>query len=149
MPLYHASRREYECGQTVTMTGFNDFSTAIRAEGKDWVEEILESCRPPGHIPRREALYAFDSIDACSRFAEGEERKRSTGRLWRFYEVEMIEPSRHPIYLVDLIWKLDLEEGDELAVVEVRIPQPWNDNSPACPSHSRFQQRPGSGYCRP
>jgi hypothetical protein len=115
MALYHASRLAYECAQTVTLIGFNDFSATIRAEGKEWVEEILESSRPPAHTPRREALYAFDSIDACARFAAGEERKRSTGRLWQFYEVEMIEPSRHPIHLVYLIWKLDLDEGDELA----------------------------------
>lgn len=120
MVLYHASQSEFEPGQVIRSVKPSAFSLTITAEGKEWVENILERFRPRSLIPRREALYAFDAAGAVARFAAGEQYQRADDRPWYFYEVEMQSSSRHPMYLVDLIYQADLNKDDENAETVAR-----------------------------
>lgn len=114
--LYHVTRREYSDGQVVLRRDvWNQFVERIHEEERGWVEERFERLRPPACPSRYTAIFAFDSLGACLRFANGEERQRGTlgAADWKYYVVELMSPTRHPICLVDFVDKLgvDLDVG--------------------------------------
>jgi hypothetical protein len=100
----------------------------IKREGKEWVEDVLEAWRPRGYADRQFVHYAFDSVGDCLRFSRGEERQRPSGIPWHIYQVEMDQPSRHPLEVIHRIYTLRVTVADPPAESLAR--EYWQPTSP-------------------
>jgi hypothetical protein len=123
MIVYHATQQRYSRDDVIRVRdGMNYFTTQIESEGRGWVEALLEAGRPSHCVKRTQAVFAFDDPAACRRFAEGEARQRGKAGAWRYYEVESVDPTRHPICLVDQIDRRGPGGANDVLVQEYWTP---------------------------
>jgi hypothetical protein len=102
MNLFHVSTKKYEVGQIIKAEAFENteyYNTAI-ANGKNWIDELLDNLKPENVPERINAIFAFDCIDNCIAFKGQNEANI-------YYKVKMHNPIACPMCLTDA-----LKEGD-------------------------------------
>lgn len=110
MQLFHVSRDQHGPGASIggySSSLFIDFRMSDPEYAK--LECAFEAARPAPCSTRKNAVFAFDSLDACSSFWDAERRFGTRPNDYsctpHYYLVEMPSPTRAPIPLVGHAYK--------------------------------------------
>jgi len=132
MDLYHVSTQLYEAGKTYGPYPLNHFAIQRRTDSYHVkLEADFEAARPKMAVSRKTAIFAFDSIEACLSFWEGERdhgsRREDYSGFGYFYRVTMPNPTRAPFQLSGhAFFLLQLDLPDEPVIAEYWHPeQKW------------------------
>jgi len=100
--LYHVSLNKYENGTLLRMTANDEthYYGKKKEKGENWVDDILNICKPTEAPMRQQTFYAFDSIENCVAFS-----KTNNFQNAYYYKVQMQNPFKAPMCLTDLLLK--------------------------------------------
>lgn len=104
MNLFHVSTKEYEVGKIIKAEVFANteyYRNAI-ANGKSWIDDYLDNSKPENAPERKNAIFAFDSIENCVAF-------KGQNKANFYYKVRMNNPIACPMCLTDALKENETE----------------------------------------
>jgi hypothetical protein len=110
MVLFHVSTEKYKEGEIIRSIDFEltfYYRRAIK-EDKNWIDDLLDNTKPLNVPNRKNALFAFDTIENCGAFAF-----KNANKLY-YYKIEMECPIGYPMCLTDRLEKDNDDLNDKI-----------------------------------
>ncbi len=101
--LFHVSTKKYQQGQVITVPPgkTTEYIQRLSAENNEIGEDRLEKYRPHAAQNRSTAQYAFADVNHCLVYGQSQYKKQNL----IYYQVEMVDPTKVPMALVNEIKK--------------------------------------------
>lgn len=115
MDLYHITNNTYQIGEELLLKETSLYHKRTIKEGRAWINEFFDNHRPNQDFPSRVfSLYATDTIANCIALKNTVAKDGETPNI---YKVEMENPFKAPMSLVDIVRGLGMESENLVPII--------------------------------